>query len=208
MPSASVLEGSPLPICHVCGIDVVRHVRYRGPHTGERHAFIASCPGCGKLIRRKPAEWLSRRCHCSRHCYWRFNREKFSRPKVAVTCLVCGTVTLRWPSRAYIQTCSHKCASRLMGQTYRGQNHWSWRGGALATREYGPDWRRISRGFRRCHAKCEHCRKARSQVIHHIVPVRQFAGYAEAHQEHNLMALCRKCHGLEHCSGSQMRLVL
>lgn len=192
----------------VCGVGLDGHPRYRGPHNNGRHAFIAPCPGCGKPIKRKPADWIRGRRYCSLRCYWRFNKGKTLKPKIAVRCPICGKIRLRWPSRAERLTCSRKCTGELLSLSQRGTNHWAWKGGTITTQQYGPDWSRIRTAYRQAHIHCERCHKALSRVVHHIIPVRTLADYTDAHQEQNLMALCRRCHNFEHRVGSQIRLAV
>ena len=61
-------------------------------------------------------------------------------------------------------------------------------------KRYGYRWRRIRTLFLAAHPLCEMCRKVgrltEATEVHHILPL----AHGGAHDEENLMALCKACH--------------
>jgi 5-methylcytosine-specific restriction endonuclease McrA len=81
-----------------------------------------------------------------------------------------------------------------------GANHPMWRGGG--SMKYGPGWKRAKRlALRRAGGRCQTCNIDDTDLteplhVHHKIPVRCFASPPEAHNNSNLIVLCRTCHSL------------
>lgn len=65
-------------------------------------------------------------------------------------------------------------------------------------KRYNGEWRKIRRRYASVHPLCEECLKVGrytpTQVVHHILPLREGGTNAEG----NLMSLCHCCHGRIH----------
>lgn len=77
----------------------------------------------------------------------------------------------------------------------RNDKHW----GKTAERGYDADWRKLRMAYLKRHPLCERCeeqgRVEPAVLVHHIVPI---SAGGKALDKHNLMALCRECHGIVH----------
>jgi 5-methylcytosine-specific restriction endonuclease McrA len=88
-----------------------------------------------------------------------------------------------------------------MSESRLGEENPNWRGGKQ--RNYGPGWTAARRRVRERDEVCQNCGAEaddRKLDVHHIVPVRAFAGaedaeLRDAHEDSNLVLLCRTCHG-------------
>lgn len=73
-----------------------------------------------------------------------------------------------------------------------------WERDPETSRRYNTEWRKIRRRYASAHPLCEECLRAErytpTQVVHHILPLRDGGTNAE----NNLMALCHSCHGRIH----------
>jgi 5-methylcytosine-specific restriction endonuclease McrA len=89
---------------------------------------------------------------------------------------------------------------RKMSEATAGEANPNWRGGY--SRRYGPGWATARDRVRERDGICQHCGhdgSHRRLEVHHIVPVREFrdatdAAVEDAHDEGNLVLLCRRCH--------------
>jgi len=78
-----------------------------------------------------------------------------------------------------------------------GTNHPRWKGGTPAS--YGFRWYKARReALIKANGICEKCHKKPAKDVHHKLPVRFFVNIMDAHFTDNLIALCRKCHTIEH----------
>lgn len=90
---------------------------------------------------------------------------------------------------------------RKMSRSTAGSNNPNWRGGY--SRRYGSGWSVARENVRERDEVCQHCGhdgSDRRLEVHHIVPVRAFRepedrSVADAHDEENLVLLCKRCHG-------------
>ena len=68
----------------------------------------------------------------------------------------------------------------------------------LEAKRYNTEWRRIRKRYASAHPLCEECLKVGrytpTQVVHHILPLREGGTNAED----NMMSLCHSCHGRIH----------
>jgi len=89
---------------------------------------------------------------------------------------------------------------RKMSQSTAGEQNPNWKGGCID--RYGPGWSPARDRVREREDVCQHCDhdgSVRRLEVHHIVPVRVFRNtddlsLADAHDERNLVLLCRRCH--------------
>ncbi|QLD87157.1 HNH endonuclease [Natronomonas halophila] len=87
-----------------------------------------------------------------------------------------------------------------MSESRLGEDNPRWKGGH--SRNYGPGWTAAREAVRNRDEVCRNCGADRSSSIlevHHIIPVREFQQSdeiptEEAHDERNLVLLCRNCH--------------
>lgn len=90
---------------------------------------------------------------------------------------------------------------RRMSRSTAGEKNPNWKGGY--SRRYGSGWAVARERVRERDEVCQHCGHDGSErrlEVHHVVPVRQFrradsASLEDAHDESNLVLLCRRCHG-------------
>lgn len=90
---------------------------------------------------------------------------------------------------------------RKMSKSTAGANNANWRGGY--SHRYGSGWSVARKNVRERDEVCRHCGHDGSDCrleVHHIVPVRVFRqsedlSVDDAHDEENLVLLCKRCHG-------------
>ncbi|WP_134671268.1 NUMOD3 domain-containing DNA-binding protein [Halorussus marinus] len=90
---------------------------------------------------------------------------------------------------------------RKMSESTAGEDNPNWRGGY--SQRYGAGWSLARERIRERDKVCQHCGhdgNERRLEVHHIVPVRVFRQTAgrsaeDAHDERNLVLLCKRCHG-------------
>lgn len=89
---------------------------------------------------------------------------------------------------------------RKMSEATAGEANPNWRGGY--SRRYGPGWATARDRVRERDGVCQNCDhdgSDRRLEVHHVIPVREFrdaadAAIEDAHDERNLVLLCRRCH--------------
>lgn len=89
---------------------------------------------------------------------------------------------------------------RKMSEATAGEANPNWRGGY--SRRYGSGWATARDRVRERDGTCQNCGhdgSDRRLEVHHVVPVRAFrnatdAAVEDAHDEENLVLLCRRCH--------------
>lgn len=89
---------------------------------------------------------------------------------------------------------------RKMSEARAGEGNPQWKGGGSV--RYGPGWSAAREWVRERDEVCQHCGHDGSEdrlEVHHIVPMRAFhdveeASLRTAHDESNLVLLCRPCH--------------
>lgn len=90
---------------------------------------------------------------------------------------------------------------RKMSKSTAGEDNPNWRGGY--SYRYGSGWSVAREQVRERDEVCQHCGhdgSDRRLEVHHIVPVRVFRhttglSVEDAHDEDNLVLLCKRCHG-------------
>lgn len=90
-----------------------------------------------------------------------------------------------------------------MSRSTAGSQNPNYRDGTFSEKWYGPLWTVVRDKIRARDEVCQHCGEDGTETgldVHHIVPVRNFrraegAQVEEAHQEANLVLLCKRCHG-------------
>lgn len=130
------------------------------------------------------------------------------------TCDWCGERFERFQSKVdgYEHVfCGKKCSKEWkVENTPKGENNPNWKGGYSPN--YSGDWRSMRRRVRKRDGECRKCGKTaddRNLDVHHIKPVRKFENVEKAHNEENLVALCRSCHGeIERLSESEQREII
>ncbi|USZ67784.1 NUMOD3 domain-containing DNA-binding protein [Halorussus salilacus] len=98
-------------------------------------------------------------------------------------------------------TTRSKATRRKMSESTAGESNPNWRGGY--SHNYGAGWSVARENVRERDEVCQHCRHDGSErrlEVHHIVPVRVFRqaedlSVEDAHDEENLVLLCKRCHG-------------
>ena len=91
---------------------------------------------------------------------------------------------------------------RRMSRSTAGERNPNWKGGEYTREWYGPEWNVIRDRVYDRDEVCQHCGEDGSEYsldVHHIVPIRYFraadgVSMAAAHDETNLVLLCRPCH--------------
>jgi len=90
---------------------------------------------------------------------------------------------------------------RKMSESTTGKDNPNWRGGY--SHRYGSGWSVVREQIRERDEVCQHCGHdgiEKRLEVHHIVPVRVFRqavglSVEDAHDEENLVLLCKRCHG-------------
>lgn len=90
---------------------------------------------------------------------------------------------------------------RKMSESTAGEKNPNWRGGY--SNRYGSGWSVMRARIQKRDEVCQHCGHDGSErrlEVHHIVPVRIFRqtpnlSVEDAHDEENLVLLCKRCHG-------------
>jgi hypothetical protein len=122
--------------------------------------------------------------------------------KIKATCRECGVV-FEAMARSYglMKKKSREpkfCSTQCMYKGRLGPKHASYRGGSLRSR--GTGWGDLSAKIRkRDGMTCRRCGSDEKRlVVDHIVPYRLMLKWGlEANHEHNLLTLCRSCHGFK-----------
>jgi 5-methylcytosine-specific restriction endonuclease McrA len=193
-------------VCRTCGTAFTADPRRTAPYCSARCYFLGRwgepvdnrCRECGTAIL---ADRTKR--FCSRACY---DANKIGKPLIARrrrqsgVCAWCG-VTFERPASYFAGKtrvfCSMSCMGEYFSELHRGEYHPNWRGGVHV--EYTGSWRPIRESvMRECGGMCERCGKREAIEVHHILPIRYFQNWKDAHVRSNLVAVCRRCHGHEH----------
>lgn len=98
-------------------------------------------------------------------------------------------------------TTRSKATRQKMSESTASEANPNWRGGY--SHHYGAGWSVARDNVRERDEVCQHCNHdgvARRLEVHHLVPVRIFRqaedlSVDDAHDEENLVLLCKRCHG-------------
>lgn len=199
------------PICQeriYCSQKCSASVNARANSGGD--SFEVTCDQCGKLFRKKAAEYTKTTRHfCCRKCtgVWLSvntrgeNNSRYN--SVERTCEQCNKPFVTWPSevaKGWGRFCCQPCAHAWKVGRNTGPDNPGWKGGWEPY--YGPNWgAQRKQARRRDGYRCQVCnvheKKLRRRLdVHHVVPFRIFGPerYQEANDLTNLICLCAKCH--------------
>lgn len=178
---------------------------------GEDHhqydRIEVSCSNCGEMKEVLPSHHKEVDNHyCDPHCQAENedregrNNSFWSGGKTREECGYCGEEFELYPYRldeANINFCNPSCRSDWLSENQVGENHHQWKGGGIY---YGESWPRMrSKVQERDGNKCQLCGDSEEEIgqtpdTHHIVPVRSFDEYENAHTMENMVQVCRGCH--------------
>ena len=117
-----------------------------------------------------------------------------------LTCEMCGETYDRHKSIAeQSRFCSLDCQGEWTSENLSGEDHPLWKGGRLPRSAYGGGLHRLRDAVKeRDGYTCQACGRNEGEVrqldTHHIIPIRQFDSYHDAHTLGNLVTFCTKCH--------------
>lgn len=172
-----------------------------------------ACEICGTLFEYYPSEKAGRFCpDCVESEPWQSpplaegpDHPRWKGGKVRRACVVCGGFVERYPSGfvSEVVLCSESCRGKWLSGSFEGEGHPNWKGGG--NEEYGSGWRTVrKKALERDGYQCVVCGVTRTEMgrnpdVHHIVPVRRFAGsevheVEDAHRLDNVVSLCISCH--------------
>lgn len=119
---------------------------------------------------------------CSRKCYFEW-RNKSGTTKTI--CKICGkerkfkASEIRRGQRVY---CGFECYNRD-------------RCGISTTHKRGRSWKKQrEKSLKRDNYICRLCSRTPAEVVHHIIPYKDFESHKEANKLNNLISLCHDCH--------------
>jgi hypothetical protein len=171
---------------------------YQRARWGEPVAII-SCQICGK-----PANSSRKRTqkYCSAECRLQGLKGKprpTSRNRITIPCSWCGDDVTRPASNFHSEHvfCNYRCMAEWQSEFNVADAHPRWKGGVPRT--YGIGWKSARLAcVRRADGTCERCKKHPLKHVHHLLPVRYFECLEDAHFASNLIAVCYRCHAIEH----------
>lgn len=114
-------------------------------------------------------------------------------------CAWCGDDVSRPVSDFHSQRvfCNRRCMAEWQSEFANGAAHPRWKGGP--PRSYGVGWRQARRNaMDRAGGVCVRCKRKAAQHVHHLLPIRYFDRLEDAHTDGNLIAVCHRCHAIEH----------
>lgn len=164
------------------------------------------CPMCRKLFKVSESRLKhGRGIHCSAACQYAANRNKLSKPILAV-CIGCGGSFETCPSKLRQAKGAGKFCSRPCRDRYWvGPLNPNWQGaGRIYAR--GPHWQKIKRAIVSRDQVCQHCGTDGQLHVHHAIPFRMFDNADEANHPNNLIALCPPCHRREDAKRKWVKL--
>lgn len=209
-------------ICDQCGVSFIRkRSTVRGKHkfcsracygawvtcTQKRQGQTrVSCTYCGRQFwkwnyRIKPGK----HDFCSKLCASKWQQKQAPPGHICRVCEVCGKEfsAYRWhvENRGHGRFCSYKCLANSNAARMKEEGNPNWKGGIIIepyAYERFSYWRNraLKRDKRTCQIGGETEEDGVRLVVHHIIPVHEFApDYQAAHRLWNLITLCRSCHG-------------
>jgi len=170
----------------------------KGCHTAAmKERIILECDYCGGKYKKRRSN-ADRSSFCSLSCKYEGQKGcKYPsrRNRTEGVCDYCCCHFER-PASASFRFCSRECRD----EAFIGEDHPSWRGGAIPY--YGPNWPRMRQVVRnRDCFRCQQCGTHEDECdtelhVHHIVPLREFDEPEEANTPSNLVTVCPSCHGV------------
>jgi endogenous inhibitor of DNA gyrase (YacG/DUF329 family) len=190
-------------------------VSYEGENNPNYNGGMTetTCEICGTSFEYYPSNKEGLYCSdCVESEEWRHKRDikgernpRWSGGKRELDCETCGETVERrpWNITGEATFCSDECQYEWLSEAFTGEGHPNWEGGD--TGNYGKGWNRVRKqALERDGYECTHCGKSKEEIgrnpdVHHIVPVRVFAGAEEyekedAHFLDNVVSLCVDCH--------------
>lgn len=131
------------------------------------------------------------------------NRDQATRgEKEEVECDFCGDKDIVYSCTLvgkHNWFCNKSCYSKYR-KSITAEEHPSWKGGTDRAKMYSGGWRKVRRELReKENHTCQMCDKTHGGDsdcfhAHHMVPIREFDDFGNAHTLDNLALLCRRCH--------------
>jgi len=178
-----------LTVCGACGVEyktrqsLIKHLTESCSQAGY------TCKNCGRAF---PTD-RGLRHHLSQV----HNEETYTE----LECEYCGDTNLVQPYRDDMTErhfCDHNCYGEWLSANRSGEEHPMYIDGGEDY--YGTKWEKIAKQVReRDNYQCRACGALQDNLdrdldVHHIIPFREFESAKEAHQQSNLVSLCRSCH--------------
>lgn len=192
--------------CLVCGVDFnvkgnerIKNAKFcslkcyhkSGMKRGERKPELrVYCYNCGKrFLPNSNQRKVNKRFFCSEKCHI-----EAINSDTKYNCDHCGKEFIRKKYQFREGSEKFYCSTECRNKANRGEN-------------YNPNridyrdgvYKRLSKKLRECAKHCESCKKTfKKYEVHHIIPPWLFDSREEAHDEKNLIVLCKKCHRKRH----------
>ena len=164
----------------------------------SRGTKVVECCICGKTHKRNKWKIENRtKFFCSHEC-----RHESLRSQDSFTCHQCGKIYKKrksYKAKGNRKFCSADCSIEF----HKSVNHPNYKNGHKCSPIvwYGKEWKKTAENIRKRDVVCKRCGKSKEENkrkldVHHIIPYAAFGPYRqnEAHNESNLIALCRSCH--------------
>lgn len=205
-------------VLEAAGLDPTEHSRNwednESEQFGKNYGTVSvECSYCGETLKRKPNVARDQdRFFCDYDCKGSFMSDQTGETarswdggKVTIQCESCGKNRRVKPAEVdESRFCTQSCMIEWRSEHFSGENHPRWKGGYK--RYYGPNWQKQrKRALKRDGYKCQICllhREDHNQkygsdlVVHHKTRFGDFESYENANTLDNLIALCKRCHGL------------
>lgn len=170
----------------------------------------AKCLQCGTMFTREPnqlrgTKTKSPQRFCSKPCWYAWHKGTNNAQtitRVDVVCNYCGITFSKQPKRVgKLNYCTGRCSRAAHGEKLKGAKSPSYRGGPLSHRG-AAWWRTRLMVIMRQDGRCLDCgmtdeahkaKYKRSLDVHHRKPYR----LSLDNSDDNLVAVCKKCHGIE-----------
>jgi 5-methylcytosine-specific restriction endonuclease McrA/uncharacterized C2H2 Zn-finger protein len=159
------------------------------------------CENCGKnkrVAKHKLSE--CERFFCNKECAgeWRSKNlcgeDHWSYKDTSEVCKYCGEEYHIKESKEST-FCSRECQTSWQSENWTGEDAPAWKGGY--SDYYGYSWKTRRKDIQeRDKNICQNCGYDSDETldVHHVVPVRTFDDYNDAHFDENMYQLCKDCH--------------
>ena len=157
------------------------------------------CPICGKVANSTGKRTQK---YCSWYCsqLGKIGRKNPKRSNIiSKECSWCGNEIKRPASNFHSNTvfCNYACMAEWQSEFNVQEKHPRWKGGYPTS--HGVGWKRArKKAMENANSICQKCKKKPAKHIHHKLPIRYFSKISDAHFSNNLLALCTRCHSIEH----------